>query len=294
MGGYGARAVSIDMTRGRTLTASTAATDQPFAPVRASASALTLSHQVVADRLSLAHWKPGHRIVVCSLAGGTGRTIMSGLVATVLSELPYRHIWGPIALTEPLPRTLSTSARRWGAPDSESHRSQDGTDGHLLRTPSGAHVLASPPADQSGTGYSVAVVDAPAGLPSDVGWVHADPNSSVLLISRPDVTSLTEVAEALVWMHDQLLVSRRRVTVVVNEGAGPADRGSKPALTALGIRCAAVHRLPHDPALAPGRPLPSGRAMPTRLRRSVARICLDIWTHAHTTGPASSGPDRQE
>lgn len=249
---------------------------------------------MVADRLSLAHWQVGHRIVVCALAGGTGRTTLAGLLATVMAELPFAHVWPPIALTESSPRTLSTTAKRWDVlrPPEPDQPAAQATDSDRSVTASGVHVLASPPSVRQPRDYSVVVVDAPVGMPSDITPVATDPTASVLLVIRPDRASLTEAAEALVWMNDHHLVGRRRVSVVINYGVGPADHASKAAAAALGIRCAAVHRLAQEPLLAPGRPLPSGRALPSRLRRGIARLCLDIWSQsqASSTPAAVSSP----
>jgi Mrp family chromosome partitioning ATPase len=273
---FGARPVSVDMTRGHALERTAPArTDKPFA----IASSSQLSHQAVADRLSLAHWGPGHRIVVSALAGGTGRTTVTGLLATVLAERPFAHMWPPIALVEPSHRTLPSTARRWSLVASGAGEQQlrEAADPDRSRAASRVHLLTGRSSARQDLDYSVVVVDAPVGLPSDLEWVADDPGASVLLVIRADSASLADAAEALVWMHDQALVTRRRVTVVINHGAGPGDRGSKAAATALGIRCAAVHSLPQHSALAPGRPLPSARGLPTVLGRCVARVCLDIW-----------------
>lgn len=108
--GYGARPVSVDIARGRRLAEAPEGEDGASP---ATGTTLPLNHQVVADRLSLAHWPPGHQIVVCALSGGTGRTTLAGLLATVLAELPFAHIWHPIALVEAAPRTLGSTSRRW-------------------------------------------------------------------------------------------------------------------------------------------------------------------------------------
>ncbi len=94
---YGARPVSVDIARGRSLVEAKVA-QQTESPV--TGTTLPFSHQVVADRLSLAHWPPGHQNLVCSLAGGTGCTTLAGLLATVLAELPFAYIWQPMAMVE--------------------------------------------------------------------------------------------------------------------------------------------------------------------------------------------------
>ena len=90
------------------------------------------------------------------------------------------------------------------------------------------------------------------------------------------------------WLNDHDLVARSRITVVINHGAGHPDRGSKAAATALGIRCAAVHSLRAEATLGPDRVLPSGRDLPVRLRRRVARICLDVWSQTQRPNPPSA------
>ena len=100
-------------------------------------------------------------------------------------------------------------------------------------------------------------------------------------MTRPDRASLSEAADALVWMNDQHLVARRRVTVVINHGVGQPDRGSKAAATALGIRCAAIHSLPADSTLGPGRVLPSGRDLPVTPAAPHRPHRLDVWIRPH-------------
>jgi len=268
----GARPVPVDITRGRLLVED-AGTElvQPLA-VR---STLPLSHQAAADRLSLVHWPPGHQVVVCALSGGTGRTTLAGLLGTVLAELPFAHIWYPIAVMEAAPRTLGSTSRRWDLIDpSES--------GVATSTRSGAWAFTAGQSTLRRKDFSVVVVDAPAGMPSDVCSVEDDRNASIVLLTRPDRASLADAAEALVWMNDRSLVSRSRVVVVINRGVGQADRGSRAAATALGIRCAAVHSLPFSSALGSGRALPSGRDLPVRIRRLVSHVALDLWSAAWT------------
>ena len=104
---YGARPVSVDIARGR-LARRRPSERRPLRSGSPPRRGCPLTDQVVADRLSLAHWPRGHQIIVCALAGGTGRTTVAGLLATVLAELPYAHIWHPIALVESAPRTLGS------------------------------------------------------------------------------------------------------------------------------------------------------------------------------------------
>lgn len=282
---YGARPVSVDIARGRLLIPH----PESGHPQRAPVLSLPLINAVVADQLALAHWTPGHRIVVCSLAGGTGRTTLAGLMASILAELPYAHVWRPIGLVEASPRTLASTERRWGAIGPGPANPDESADG-LCVTGAGAHVLANTQLRHGHGDHSAVLVDAPVGMPSDHALIREDTTASVVLVCRPDRTSLVEAAEALVWMHDQGLLTRDRVDVVVNHGAGPSSRGSAAVATALGIRSASVHSLPFDKTLGPGRTLPSGRAIPTPLRRCITRLCLDVWAatqsqlHTSTNG----------
>lgn len=282
---YGARPVSIDIARGRPLSESG---HPDRGEPRVSAVGRPLTHEVIADRLSLAHWPRGHQIIVCGLAGGTGRTTVAGLIATVLAELPYAHIWHPIALVETAPLTFDRTQRRWDVEpgDSATEPTLDS-----VSTRSGAWTLAGLTSRQQRRDFSVVVVDSPAGLPSDLATVGADPRASIVMVTRPDRMNLSDAADALVWMHDRSLVARDRVTVLINHGAGHPDRGSKAAAAALGIRCAAIHSLPVHPTLDPGRVLPSGRDLPIRLRRRLTGLCLDVWSQTQSpprpTGPTS-------
>ena len=143
----------------------------------------------------------------------------------------------------------------------------------------------------SRTAYSVVVAEAPVGLPSEHSVVREDVSSSVLLVLRPDRRSLAEAAEALVWMHDQHLVHRSRVVVVVNLGAGQMDRGSRASSTALSVRCRAVHRLASDPKLGPLSSLPSGTALAPQLRRPTSALCLDLWRASQSSSTTSSSEE---
>lgn len=265
---YGARPVSVDLGRGRQLTEAAFQRDAGSAAVL---TPLPLTHQVIADRLSLAHWPPGHQIAVCSLSGGTGRTTLAGLLATVLAELPFAHIWPPIALVDAAPQALSSTGRRWDLIEPEE--SSEATS-----TRSGAWVLSGSLAAVQRRDFSSVVVDGPAGMPSGVPCIKDDLNASIVLLTRPDRASLADAADALVWMNDRSEVSRRRVIVVINRGVGQPDRGSRAAATALGIRCTAIHSMAFSSALGPGRALPSGHELPTRVRRLISHVALDAWS----------------
>ena len=271
---YGARPVSVDLARGRVLLA---APSQPCpgrdgrAPV--SQGQLPLTPEVVADRLSLAHWPNGHQIAVCSLSGGVGRTTVTGLLMSILAELPFAHIWYPIAGVELTPRTLGTTAHRWGVANlNDKADVDDGT----AATSSGAWAFTEGVGIDNRHDFSAVVLDAPAGLPSELSWVAGDPTASVLLLARPDRASLAETAAALVWMHDQEQLARQRVVVLINDGAGFSDQGSRAAATAVRVRCAGVHRLPFHRTLGPGKQLPAGAAIPRQVRRPLTHAALDL------------------
>lgn len=290
--GYGSRPVSVDLARGHCLTGEPA--PQPGVAVTPSAAR---HDRNAVDHLSLKHWPRGHRVVVGALAGGTGRTTVAGALANLLAELPFAHIWPPVLLFEPAPRRLSTTLQRWGV-NQETTLSQAAPPGDnvpsidVRQALSGVNVLvndrtAGPnPAGSSDEllravqhHHSVVVLDAPVGLPSDLSWVREAPNTvSILLIVRPDQTSLAEAAEALVWMNDHHVLPRHQVTVVINHAHEAAVRNIHPAKTALESRCAAVHELPHHRVFDPGYQLPTGEDMPKRLRLRLAQIGLDVWS----------------
>jgi len=268
--GYGARVVSIDTLHSLALSAA----DPPMsAGGRATTPVVALSPQQVADRLALAHWPWGHQILVCSLAGGVGRTTVSGLLATVLAELSFAHIWPPIALAEQSPRSFTPTAHRW---DVVTVDDSDPSDAACTR--SGAWVFTEGQSIARREAFSTIVIDAVSGLPSSHHTAAVDPRASILLLVRPDRASLAEAADVLVWMHDQQLIARSRVVVLINHTSiSSSDPATRAAATALATRCAGVHRLPFHPALGPGRPLPSGSDLPIRVRRVIARTALDLW-----------------
>lgn len=291
---YGARPVSVDIARGRALSETT---DRDGSGPLIGRSGLPLNHHMISDRLSLAHWPRGHQIIVCGLAGGTGRSTMAGIVATVLTELPFAHIWPPIAVVDTAPQPLGATMRRWDVVDP-----QDPQDSLVRPVPapvstrSGAWALTGPTPWRQRRDFSAVVVDSPTGLPSELASVTDDPLASIVLMTRPDRRSLADAAEALVWLNDSNLVARSRITVVINQGVGRPDRGSKAGATALAIRCAAIHSLPADSTLGPDRVLPSGRDLPLRIRRCIARTCLDVWSQTQRPNPpaALSRPHQKE
>ena len=281
--GYGARIVPVDTLRRSSLREVDTSASEPE-PLRIGRP--VLSPGVVADRLALAHWPWGHQIVVCSLGGGVGRTTVSGLLATALAELPYAHIWPPIALHETSTRPLSPTPRRWDLVSTDDSLSE-------LCTRSGAWAFTTGQRPAQREDFSVIVVDATAGLPCDQEPVSGDPAASVVLVVRPDRASLAEAAEALVWMHDRHLVPRQRIVALINDGVGRSDAGSRAAATGLWTRCVAVHRLPFHSTLGPGRVLPSGHDLPTRLRRVLQRTALDLWGTAVARSPIGCNPLNQ-
>ncbi|QDP95352.1 hypothetical protein FOE78_04985 [Microlunatus elymi] len=255
--------MSVDLTRNR-----------PLALPRASADPVpdlprlerTLSDAQAADQLALAQWPANHHIDVCSLAGGTGRTTMAGLIAVTLAALPYAHLHRPVVLKELEAAPLSHAHERWGA-ENDQLINVGRRGGNVRLTERPMH-----PAEL----HPMIVCDAPAGLLATERVTRANSADSVVLTVRPDRVSLAKTAEALLWLQDDRGVARQRITVVINDAAGRHDRNSKPAATALGIRCWSVHRLAAHPALGPGRVLPS-QHVPGPIHKAVVRICLDVY-----------------
>jgi Mrp family chromosome partitioning ATPase len=80
------------LTRGRVLTETPG---QPVSGRVAIAPPTPARDRNAADRLALKHWPRRHRILVCSLTGGTGRTTVAALIAATLAGLPC-HGGGPM------------------------------------------------------------------------------------------------------------------------------------------------------------------------------------------------------
>jgi hypothetical protein len=179
---YGARPVSVDIARGRALCETP---DLTSSGPQMRRSEPRPNHHAVADRLSLAHWPRGHQIIVCGLAGGTGRTTLAGLMATVLAELPYAHIWAPIAVVDAVPQTLSSTLRRWDAVDQEDSQPLEQALA-LAGTRSGAWALTGLTPWQQRRDFSALLVDSLTGLPSELPSVTDDPLASIVLMTRPD------------------------------------------------------------------------------------------------------------
>lgn len=261
--GYGARTVSVDTLRRCRLEETQQRSEQP-------AAGLTTERRLptaIADRLALVHWPWGHEILVGSLAGGVGRTTVSGLLANVLAELPFAHIWPPVALRESDEHPHRRNPHRWDLLD----------DDYGDTTRSGARVFTEGAAPVRRDDFSVIIEDSAPGLPNLRSGVSLDRRTSLLLVVRPDRTSLAEASEALVRLHDKHQVDRHRVVVVINHGSGQPDRDSKPATVALWTRCAAAHSLPRHWTLRPGRCLPSGHDLPKRIRRVMQHVACDLW-----------------
>lgn len=221
----------------------------------------------VEEQLALAHWPADHRIFVCSVAGGTGRTTVAGLIALTLAGLSYAHLHRPVALAELAPAPLTRARQRWGTPN-DSDRIEVTHAGGRVR------VLTDP--QEPGDGRPLLVVDAPAGTVTTAELAYSVPTSSVVLLTRPDRASLAETADALVWLQDSRGIKRARIAVVINRGVGRSDHGSKPAATALAIRCGSVHRLPAHVSLGPGISLPCGHQVPRSVRKPLIQLCADV------------------
>jgi hypothetical protein len=294
--------VSVQLTRGRVLTETPG---RPVAGRVAIAPPAPARDRNAADRLALKHWPRRHRILVCSLTGGTGRTTIAALIAATLAGLPYAQHWPPVLLVNGAPRRFDPTWPPHTDDRPEPPATPDGSQLCLQTTPSGFHLLhlcdpgrgVSAAAVQAAGvaavehGYAPVIIDNPCGLPSESTWARTAASCSVVLVVRPDESSLRAAAEALVWMHDQHLVTKQQVTVVVNSGAGARTRHYLPAAAALAIRCHGLHQLPGDPHLGPGPIPPAARPVPDRLRLRLAQIGLDIWHTSQTTNPRHPAPN---
>lgn len=309
-GGYGAGPVSVSLIRGRPLTE---APTEPVSSRVVMAPPPPARDRNAYDRLALKHWPRARRVLVCSLTGGTGRTTVAALLAATLAGLPFAHLWPPALLVDDTCRRQSHSPE--GNADETNDQWDDelsslvpvGAQARLRTTPSGIALLQPIRSDRLISRkqlqttvatvqdrFAPVIIDTPCGLPSDSLWRRDTPAGfSVVLVVRPDEYSLTDAAEALVWMHDQHQVKKQQVTVVVNHGAGARTGRKRPAAAALAVRCRGLHQLPADPRLGPGPIPPSARQVPARLRLRLAQICLDVWhtrqTPIHRPDPHAAG-----
>lgn len=303
--GYGAGPVSVQLTRGRPLVETPLASDScgvVMAPPRPARD------RNADDRLALKHWPRGHRVLVCSLNGGTGRTTVAALLATTLAGLPFSHLWPPALLVDTTRRRSPDDHPDEAAEMTSEHRIDDlgsllGVQSPLQvqTTSSGIAVLRAKSTERPVLSrqlhtavtalqdcFAPVIVGTKCGLPS-TRWTRGVPAGfSVVLVVRPDEYSLTDAAQSLVWMHNQHLVSKQQVTVVVNHGAGPPTGRTRPAAAAVAVRCHGLHHLPADPRLGPDPTPPTARPVPARLRLRLAQICLDIW---HTSQTPTHRPD---
>lgn len=211
-----------------------------------------------ADQLANAQWPDSHRILVCSLAGGVGRTTLVGLIAgTLASALPaQQHAMRRLVVGEVEPDTVTTIRRRWKG-ISPLVDLQD---------------RAGVPSETSG----LAVLDVSAGLAPCLRAVTASPSAAVVLVVRPDQHSLNDLASALAWLHSTGELPRSRTVVVINDQLGSSDRRSRATATALGIRTTTVRRLPADRSLGPLGSLPPHGQLRPSLRLILTQLCLDI------------------
>jgi hypothetical protein len=285
---YGARPVSLDLARSRTLS-------RPVSWTAGGSSARTrpgprrLEVLSAVDRLSLAHWPAGQRIAVCSLDGGVGRTTVAGLLAVVLAELPYADAWPPVGLIDTDLNPFSGTPARWAAVS---------TNPHIRRLDLQPESLTF--GDHDVNAARVVVVDT-AGPPMRLPWLTADPDTMdpgtvVVMVCRPEPACLTRMAEALTALHDLRDLHRARVVVLVNDGVGECSRLSATLTTALSIRCAAVHRLPATRQLA-DTVLPTGPRLGRRLRERIAAVAVSLWKQTdlpHRPGQAATPIDDEE
>lgn len=274
----GSRPVSVDLARGLPLS------EHPPAPASDTVAlprlpALPPQVREAFARLSLTRWPTGHRIAVCSLDGGVGRTAIAAGLAAVLAPRFSTLLFDASG------RRLSNTAVRWGVHPSSVVGEWCG------RTPSGAHAVLStdgdgpPPTEHQSVevlqrlraAFDHVVIDAPAGLPSDLPWVMAGDSApaTLLLVCRPAESSVNRLADALVWMNDHAgLPTKQRVTVVVNHGVGEVSRASKAAKTMLATRCISVSDIPFDKALRPNAPPPTVARLSNQVNLKLAQILL--------------------
>ncbi|GAA3612674.1 MinD/ParA family ATP-binding protein [Microlunatus ginsengisoli] len=302
--GYGARPVSVQLIRGRTLTQ---ASDRPVPGRVVVAPPIPARDPNAADRLSLKHWPRGHRILVCSLTGGTGRTTIAALIAVTLAGQPYAAHWPAALLVDGDPRRFDPA---WPPHIDRSELAPGAFGSQVCRqsTPAGYEVLhlcdpgrglrrwdvSSAAVAAVENNYGPVIIDNPCGLPSESLWTRTT-GCSVVLVVRADRDSLTTAAQALVWMHDRHQVSKHQVIVVVNRGVGARTGRFIAAASALAIRCHGLHQLPAHPGLGPGLTPPYARPVPDRLRLRLAQICLDIWHTTQTTDTdRDARPDRAD
>ena len=93
-------------------------------------------------------------MLVCSLAGGTGRTTVAAQLAALLAGLPFAHIWPPALLVDAQPAAAPHPAepdddQRPTAGD-ERGRLPVGSTLRLRTTSSGVRLLQPPPTGPAG------------------------------------------------------------------------------------------------------------------------------------------------
>ena len=249
-------------------------------------------------RVAIARWPAGHRIVVGSLDGGVGRTVVASGLAAVLSKARTPRT----LLVDGAAHRLSETATRWGvAPGSPTagdiHAVLEdpaqlldrlGTSAFDAPTlPAVAGTEGPPPAAAVGRVvgrvaglFGQIVIDSPVGPPCDQLLVQTPDESglspaAVVMVCRPDEWSLHRMADVAVWMGDHADFDvRNRLTVLVNAAAGKATRRSRTAQALLATRCHAVHHLPFDKSLATGAPALVVQRLGNQSKITLAQVLL--------------------
>lgn len=290
----GSRPVSVDLARGLPLSEHLPAPASDTVALR-RLPALPPQIREAFARLSITRWPTGHRIAVCSLDGGVGRTAIAAGLAAVLAPRFSTLLFDASG------RRLSNTGVRWGVHplsasvglvrDKGDQALPSIVRGWVGCTPSGAHALLSTDGEEVPVtehqsvevlqrlraAFEHVVIDAPAGLPSDLPWTTAGDAApaTVILVSRPDEASLNRLAEVVVWMNDHAgLQTKQHINVVVNHGVGKASRASKAAKTMLATRCGSVSDIPFANAFQPNAPPPTVPRLSNPLNLKFAQILL--------------------
>lgn len=281
MSQYGARPVSLDLQRTRTLSQASPAPGDPLmlpAPVsqpRKRAELVTALEQRA--------WGEGpHRLVVASVDGGVGRTAVAAGLAAVLAR--WSSTPGPTLYLDTSWARFSATGDRLGVPVSSTTAaavrmaidlSPDATaaesvDRVCASAASGAFALlgAGPGDDPIDAGElrMLVVQWLSAALGHVVVDAAADPVADSLdwglgvdrvLICRGDEASLRRQHQMLVDLRDRHGVATKQsvVTVVNDHFTGQPTRAAKAASRALESRCRRVVHLGTDKALRGSRPI---------------------------------------
>ena len=303
---YGARPVSVDLARGRRLaqlrhrTAPTRRRRHQTAATTRPGQRLPLTPPVVADRLAAGALAPRPPDRRCSLLGGVGRTTVTGLLTSILAELPVRA-----HLAADRRRRTRTANPRLDCPT--AGRSRSNTRRHEP-TSRPARRRASGPSRQVSASTSAKTSPPSSWMPLQVCRPNcpgspATPPPRSCSLTRPDRASLAETAEALVWLHDHADIPKSRVVALINHGTGHVDRGSRAAAVSLcgpirgrppppvpssprtrASRCRAAHSLP-APSSDARSPTPRSTSRQSAASTPITTAAADPNHHPHRRVP---------